>query len=149
MAAATIRTLIAAPPVVIQRLASALDELGVEVHPGATSEEAEGHLASKLDFILVCYAFDDVRPYRFIGRIRSDAVNANTPVILVRALPVPLGKSQEWEIRQAYKSIGVNDFLNYSQLLHDAGSTAADEALRQCVLSVARLPYISAVADRR
>ena len=39
----------------------------------------------------------------------------HVPTILVRALPVLLGKTQEDEIREAYKSLGVDEFLN----LHD------------------------------
>ena len=133
-----IRTLIAAPSPVVQTLSNALGELGVEVRPGTSVSEAEGHLATRFDLILVCYVFDDVHPYRFVGRIRGEGANAYTPVILVRALPVPLGESQEWEIRRAYQSIGVDEFVNYSQLVHDQGEGPANQALRQCVLRVLR-----------
>jgi hypothetical protein len=77
--------------------------------------------------------FDDLRPYRFINRIRNESPHARTPLILIRALPVPLGESQEWEIRHAYKSIGVDEFVNYSELVHEKGSSHADHALRDCV----------------
>lgn len=46
---------------------------------------------------------------------------------------MPLGESQEWEIRQAYKSIGVDEFLNYSELLQEKGAAEANHALRPCV----------------
>ena len=137
-APATFRTLIAAPSLVVQTLGKALSDLRVEVHPGTTIAEAESHLATKLDLILVCYVFDDVHPYRFIGRIRSEGANMGTPVVLVRALPVPLGESQEGEIRRAYQSIGVDEFVNYSQLMHDQGAGVADQALRECVLRLLR-----------
>jgi|SRR5687767_3141487 len=137
-AAPPIRTLIAAPSSVVQTLGNALRDVGVEARPGTTMTEAESELAARLDLILVCYVFDDVRPYRFIGRIRSEGPNARTPIILVRALPVPLGQSQEWEIRRAYQSIGVDEFVNYSQLVHDQGAGPANQALRQCVLRVLR-----------
>lgn len=127
------RTLIAAPHAVVQTLGEALRELAVEIYPGTTSAEAGAHLAKELDLIVVCYVFDDVRPYRFINRIRNESPHTQTPVILVRALPVPLGESQEWEIRQAYKSIGVDEFLNYSQLLQEKGTAEANHALRKCV----------------
>jgi CheY-like chemotaxis protein len=130
---APLRTLIAAPNGVVQTLAHALRDLGVQVHPGTTTEDAASHLNADLDLILVCYVFDDVHPYRFINRIRNESPHRHTPVILVRALPVPLGESQEWEIRRAYKSIGVNEFVNYSQLAHDKGTAHADLALRECV----------------
>ena len=120
-------------------MAKALHPLGVEAVLGTTTQEAEGHIASAFDLILVCYVFDDLRPYRFVRRIRSESANPHTPLILVRALPVPLGESQEWEIRQSYKSIGVNDFVNYSQLVHDKGSEQADQALRESVSKFLRL----------
>jgi CheY-like chemotaxis protein len=138
-----IRILIAAPPGVVQTLGEGLRELAVEVYVGTTSAEAGAHLAKELDLILVCYVFDDVRPYRLINRIRNESPHGQTPLILVRALPVPLGQSQEWEIRQAYKSIGVDDFVNYSQLLQEQGEAQANRALRE---SVSRL--LSQVRNR-
>jgi CheY-like chemotaxis protein len=127
------RTLIAAPQAVVQTLGEALRELAVEVYPGTTNAEAAAHLAKELDLILVCYVFDDVRPYRLINRIRNETPHGQTPLILVRALPVPLGDSQEWEIRQAYKSIGVDDFVNYSQVLQEQGAAQANRVLRESV----------------
>jgi hypothetical protein len=47
-----------------------------------------------------------------IGRIRSEGPNARTPIVLVRALSVPL--------------------------VHDQGAGPANQALRQCVLRVLR-----------
>ena len=127
------RTLIAAPLAVVQTLGDALRELAVEVYSGTTPAEAGAQLAKELDSIMVCYVFDNVRPYRFINRIRNESPHTLTPLILVRALPVPLGESQEWEIRQAYKSIGVDEFLNYSDLLQEKGTAEANHALRKCV----------------
>ena len=127
------RTLIAAPNGVVQTLGNALRELGVQVLAGVTPEAAASHLDGELDLILVCYVFDDLHPYRFINRIRNESPHRHTPLILIRALPVPLGESQEWEICRAYKSIGVDEFVNYSQLAHDKGTRHADLALRECV----------------
>ena len=133
MAQPALRTLIAAPNGVVQTLGNALRELGVEVCAGVTPEAAASHLAADLDLILVCYVFDDLHPYRFINRIRNDSPHKRTPLILIRALPVPLGESQESEIRRAYNSMGVNEFINYSQLAHDKGTAHADVVLRECV----------------
>ena len=133
MAERALHTLIAAPNGVVQTLANALRELGeIQVHPGVTPEAAASHLEADLDLILVCYVFDDLHPYRFINRIRNESPHKRTPLILIRALPVPLGESQEWEIRRAYKSIGVDEFVNYSQLAHDKGADHANLALREC-----------------
>jgi CheY-like chemotaxis protein len=128
-----LRTLIAAPPAVAQTLAKALGELSGEVLGVATPEEAGPYLDRELDLILVCYVFDDLHPYKFINRIRNESPHKRTPVVLIRALPVPLGESQEWEIRRAYKSIGVNEFVNYSEMVHEKGSAHADAALRECI----------------
>ena len=138
MARQPIRTLIAAPPAVVQTLANALRELGVEVYGAATPQEAGPRLEAQLDLILVCYVFDDLHPYRFINRVRNESPQTQTPLILIRALPVPLGESQEWEIRHAYKTIGVNEFVNYSQLVHEKGSEHADRSLRECVSKLLR-----------
>ena len=138
--ATPIKVLIAAPAVVVQTLGVALRDLGVEVYGCTTPAEGEEQLQRRFDLILVCYVFDDVRPYHFIGRIRHESENVQTPIVLVRALPVPLGKSQEWEIATAYKSIGVDEFCNYSQILHENGSEQANDALRQCVSKVLHAP---------
>lgn len=129
----SLRLLIAAPNPVAQTLARALDDVAGDIYLGRTTPEAEAYLAEKLKLIIVCYVFDDVRPYRFVRRARSEGANVTTPILLVRALPVPLGESQEWEIRNSYKSIGVDEFVNYAQLVHQAGAAHADEALRQSV----------------
>ena len=113
-----------------------MDKLGVIVHPAETRAEAETCLDRKLDLIVVCYVFDELRPYQFVGRVRHEGVNMRTPIILVRALPVPLGESQEWEIRHAYHSIGVDEFCNYSEMVHEKGTAQADEAFRACALRV-------------
>jgi CheY-like chemotaxis protein len=133
MAQPALRALIAAPNGVVQTLGNALRELGVQVYAGVTPEAAASHLTAELDLILVCYVFDDLHPYRFINRIRNDSPHKRTPLILIRALPVPLGESQESEIRRAYGSIGVNEFVNYSQLAYDKGTAHADLVLCQCV----------------
>jgi len=125
---------------VVQTLGDALRDLGVNVHGATTTPDAERQLERRLDLIVVCYVFDDLRPYHFIGRIRQEGANTETPIVLVRALPVPLGESQEWEISQAYKSIGVDEFCNYSEMVHDQGTERANEALRKCVSKVLHSP---------
>ena len=146
-----LRTLIAAPQAVVDTLADALRELGVEACPGVTMDQANEHLAGKLDLILVCYVFDDLHPYRFINRIKNESAHARTPLVLIRALPVPLGESQEWEIRRAYQSIGVDEFINYSQLVSEKGSTEANRALREAIVKLLNArgnPNLSVVSRR-
>jgi hypothetical protein len=130
--------LIAAPGPVIKELGSLLTD---EARPvgGETLEEAVAQLHEvEPDLIIVCYAFDEVRPFRLLQYVRNEWRRRHVPTVLVRALPVPLGKTQEAEIRESYKSLGVDEFFN----LHDAkvreGSEAALRAFRDAVTS--RLP---------
>ena len=88
------RILIAAPGPVIKELASVLAD---EAHivGGQTFEDAVGRLHEFApDLIIVCYVFDEVRPFRLLQYARN-VRPAHVPTILVRALPVPLGKTQE------------------------------------------------------
>jgi hypothetical protein len=65
--------------------------------------------------------------------------------LLVRALPVALGKSQEEEIRESHKTLGADDFFNLRDEVVRHGKEAALERLRDCVLG--RLPRFSAAAS--
>jgi PleD family two-component response regulator len=130
--------LIAAPGPVIRELSSVLAD---EVRPvgGETLDQAVGQLQGlEPDLIIVCYAFDEVRPFRLLHYLRHELRRRHVPTILVRALPVALGKTQEAEIRESYKSLGVDEFFN----LHDEklrqGKEAALGKFRDAVMS--RLP---------
>ena len=84
--------------------------------------------------VLVCYAFDEMRPFRLISYIRDDARHnarpKRLPVVLVRALPVPLRDTQEAEIRESYKSLGITEFINLRRLIDEHGQEAALEGFR-------------------
>jgi PleD family two-component response regulator len=97
------------------------------------------------DLIIVCYVFDEMRPFRLLHYVRHDWKHPHVPTLLVRALPVALGKSQEEEIRESYKTLGVDDFFNLRDEVVRHGKQAALERLRDCVLS--RLPRFSAAAS--
>ena len=74
--------------------------------------------------IVVCYIFDEMRPYRFVQHVRETKYR-HTPIFLVRAVTVPLGSTHESELRRSYTDLGVNEFLNFSDLANERGLDAA------------------------
>lgn len=83
--------------------------------------------------VLVGYYFDDSRPYRFIKHVRAEPRHARTPILLVRALPIPLGTASEADIREAYAQLGVREFFNLHEEAQRLGAEAARERLREAV----------------
>jgi len=133
------RVLIAAPARVIRELGGLFLDDAVEVVGAQTWDEALSALDSaKPDLLIVCYAFDEARPFRLFQHLRSDRRKAHLPTILVRSLPVRLGATQAAAIRTSYETLGVDEFFN----LHDEKARqGADAALRQFRESVLnRLP---------
>lgn len=129
------RILIAAQGPVIRELRRIFRADDVETVGAETWEQAASRLEdAQPDLILVCYAFDEGRPFRLLHHVREDRRRAHVPTILVRTLPLPLGKTQEAQIREAYKTLGVDEFFN----LHDAsvrdGAEAAAYQFRDAVL---------------
>ena len=55
--------------------------------------------------------------------------------ILVRALPVPLGRTQEAEIRESYRTLGVDEFFNWHGLERRHGRSTGLQKFRDSVLS--------------
>jgi len=88
--------------------------------------------------VLVCYAFDEMRPFRLISYIRDDQQRKGLPTVLVRALPVPLGATQEAEIRESYKTLGVTDFVNVRGLIEELGERLALEQFRTRIAELLR-----------
>ena len=133
------RVLIAAPALVIRQLGGALPP-DVEVVGAATWEEATQCLqAAAPRLIVVCYIFDEMRPYRFIRHVRETKYR-HTPIFLVRAVTVPLGSTNEAELRRSYTDLGVNEFMNFSDLANERG---LDVALQEFVRVAASLVRIA------
>jgi CheY-like chemotaxis protein len=126
---------LAAPAVVIRQLSEALPD-DVDVVSAATWEDAVQRLqVAKPHLVIVCYIFDEMRPYRFIQHVR-DTESRRTPIFLIRAVTVPLGSTQEADLRQSYTGLGVNEFLNFSDLANERGLDAALKEFRRVVLSL-------------
>jgi hypothetical protein len=131
------RILIAAPGPVIKELASALTG-EAEIVGGQTFEEAVGKLHGlRPDLIIVCYVFDEARPFRLLQYARNERP-AHVPTILVRALPIPLGRTQEAQIRESYNALGVDEFINLNDAKERYGKQEALRQFRDAVIS--RLP---------
>ena len=123
------RLFIAAPAAVIRHLGGLFAAHEVEIVGCETWDDAVSRLEEKeADLLVICYAFDEMRPFRLLQYLRQERPRAHLPTILVRALPVPLGKTQEEQIRESYQNLGVDQFYN----LYDEKQREGDElALRQ------------------
>jgi CheY-like chemotaxis protein len=95
--------------------------------------------------IIVCYVFDEMRPYRFIQHVR-DTQYQRVPIFLIRAVSVPLGATLESDLRRSYVDLGVNAFLNFSDLANERGLDVALQEFRRVVISLLP-PAVEAAAD--
>ena len=125
--------LIAAPSAVVSKLKAALPD-HVQVTAAETYDEALARLGERqVDLLVVCYVFDDVRPYRLLNHLKQ--LDEQPPAMLVRALPVPLREKEE-EVRAAYAPLGVREFQNFSDQEKTAGTQAALAQFRRIVLGL-------------
>jgi hypothetical protein len=123
--------LIAAPSAVVSKLKTGVAD-HVEVLAAETYEAALACLSERqVDLLIVCYIFDDVRPYRLLNRLKE--LGEAPPAMLVRALPVPLREKEE-EVRTAYAPLGVREFQNFSDQEKIEGTKVALAQFRQLVL---------------
>jgi CheY-like chemotaxis protein len=139
MGAQRYRIFIAAPAAVIRHLGGLFAAHEIEIVGCETWDDAVSRLEEKeADLVVICYAFDEMRPFRLLQYLRQERPRAHLPTILVRALPVPLGRTHEEQIRESYQNLGVDQFYN----LHDEKQREGDEValrhFRDAVL--ARLP---------
>jgi PleD family two-component response regulator len=120
---------------VIRQLAAALSA-DVDVMGAGTWEDAVERLsAAAPDLIVLCYVFDEMRPYRFVQHVRGSE-RRRTPILLIRAVTVPLGATLESDLRRSYSELGVNDFLNFSDLANEHGLDHALGTFAQVVNSL-------------
>jgi PleD family two-component response regulator len=125
--------LIAAPLDVVRELGAALGD-GVKVVGATTFDDALACLKDKPNVIVVCYVFDELRPYRLIQHVRSELEDVAIPIVLVRALPVRFG-SEESAVKDSYLAMGVNQFLNVWTETQRHGRPAALQQFSNCVFS--------------
>jgi hypothetical protein len=129
------RVLLAAPAVVIRQLSAALpDDIDI-IGVGAWDDAVQRLPQANPHLVIVCYIFDEMRPYRFIQHVRATEFRA-APIFLIRAVSVPLGATQESDLRHSYTHLGVNAFLNFSDLANERGLDLALQEFRRVVLSL-------------
>lgn len=79
-------------------------------HCATTWEHAERRLhETPPDAIIVGYHFDEMRPYRFVRHVREH--DHETPVLVVRGLPLFNAPRDEDEVRRAYRLFGADDYV--------------------------------------
>jgi hypothetical protein len=128
------RVLLAAPPDVIRDIGPVL-AADVELLATDTLDAAISRLhAEKPDAIVMCYAFDQTRPHRLLHYIQQEWRGANLPIILIRALPISLGKLEESQLREAYQSLGVRTFFDLCAQQEQIGREEALKQFRESVL---------------
>lgn len=134
--------LIAAPSFVVSKLKRGVDD-HVEVVPAEGYDDALVCLRERhVDVLIVCYVFDDVRPYRLLNHLQD--LDERPPAMLVRALPIPL-REKEQDLRKAYEPLGVRVFQNFSDQENSEGTDAALARFRSLLLDLLH----AAVEERR
>jgi CheY-like chemotaxis protein len=124
---------------VIRHLGGLFAAHEIEIVGCETWDDAVSRLEEKdADLLVICYAFDEMRPFRLLQYLRQERPRAHLPTILVRALPVPLGKTPEEQIRESYQNLGVDQFYNLYDERQREGAEVAQRHFREAVL--ARLP---------
>jgi len=79
-----------------------------------------------------------LRPFRLLHYLYDERA-AHIPTILVRALPVPLGSSHEVEIRETYRMLGADEFINLHGEAARIGRAAAVDKFRDAVFRLLRV----------
>lgn len=127
------RVLLAAPADVIRQLRPALDE--VEVLAAETWDQAIGNLRRDNPCaVVVCYLFDEMRPFRLLHYLRYEWQRKTLPVILVRAVAVDFGATEDEQVREAYEALGVADFFNLADVATHNGEREALDRFRRLVM---------------
>jgi PleD family two-component response regulator len=133
------RILIAAPRDVIRELGAVLSDRA-EVLGAATFDESVARISDEQpDLLVICYVFDELRPYRLIQHVMAESENP-VPMILARALPVRMG-NEEADVRDSYLAMGVSRFLNLWKETEQASRQAALQHFRDCVFDLLPRAY--------
>ena len=127
--------LLADTPEGLRQLVPVLDGLA-EVVAAETYQEALDRCEEITpDAILVGYHFDDLRPYRLIQQLQDEACARGVTIILVRALALALSGSDTQDIRDAYRKLGADDFIDFFAERKRYGEERAAARLRERLLS--------------
>ena len=116
--------LVAAPATVFNKLRSVLADRADVISATEFDDAARRLRMGDIDLFVLCYVFDDVRPYRILNYMHEEHLTS-AKTILVRALPIPLRESER-EIEDAYRQLGVAEFVNLSDQERAHGHEAVE-----------------------
>ena len=116
--------LVAAPATVFNKLRSVLADRADVISATEFDDAARRLRMGDIDLFVLCYVFDDVRPYRILNYMHEEHLTS-AKTILVRALPIPLRESER-EIEDAYRQLGVAEFVNLSDQERARGHEAVE-----------------------
>jgi hypothetical protein len=85
------------------------------------------------NLVIIGYHFDQARA--LLHHLQEQFLSRRVPVILIRVLSLPLAEKSELEIRDAYKLLGVDDFVSLFDDEQRLGSERAVERFRSVVFS--------------
>ena len=127
--------LVAGPvEVCCKRLRLALEDLEV-LHCETLDQAVEQIKHRDPDLIVVCYLFDEMRPFRLIHYVRSDLQRSDFTIILVHVVDGHLRDTELRQLRDAYRSIGIDGFVNLSEEIELHGEKDALRRFRTSVIS--------------
>ena len=108
---------------------------GFDVRVAETYDGALAALeASAPDAIVLAYHFDQLRPFRLIQHVRGHEMLAEVPIIMVRVMSIDLGASNDSQLEQSYRDLGVDDFVNLRQEMDEWGYERALRRLRDGIV---------------
>ena len=100
--------------------------------------------------IVLCYLFDEMRPFRLVHHVRNDPRPVQThmpllrndlrrpdlPILLVQPVDWHLDDAQIKQMSDAYESIGINGFVNFHEDVETYGEKMALQRFRTAVTSL-------------
>ena len=102
-----------------------------------TLDQAVEHLKQQdVDLIVLCYLFDEMRPFRLIHHVRNEIRRRDLPILLVQPVNWKLDDAQSKQMTDAYESIGIDGFVD---LCEDARPRGDEQAFQAFRTSVSRL----------
>ena len=135
-----IRVLVAGTPDAIAALVEAVRD-DAEIVPAYSVNQALAELrAGEFDTIACNVRFDESRMFEFLQALTELKPGHAARVVAYRADQSPITNSTRSAIRHALEALGVERFVDLSQLRAEYGEEVAYEALRKIVLDRTFMP---------
>ena len=131
------RVLLAGPAAVCcKRLLQVLDD-GYDI----LRCEALDHAVERIQhesphLIVLCYLFDEMRPFRLVHHVRNELRRPDLPILLVQPVDWHLDDAQIKQMSDAYESIGISGFVNFHEDVETYGEKMALQRFRTAVTSL-------------